>query len=116
MLAAIETILENGYFGNISENPDLDLDFLVNMLNGATDKYPEGKSKQMSHVLLTLVIGVNRFRKKFHKTFFQVKIRYKNMFFCMLTITEICVLATYVLLYKHIMQITMYLHNGNTFQ
>ena len=43
MLAAIETILENGYFWNISENPDLDLDVLVNMLNGGTDKYPEGK-------------------------------------------------------------------------
>ena len=81
MLVAIETILENGYFWNISKNSDLDLDVLVNMLNGGTDKYPEGKSKQMSHVLLTIVIGVNRFRKKFHKTFFQVKIRYKNMFF-----------------------------------
>ena len=55
MLTAIETRVENGYFWNISENPDLDLDVLVNMLNGATDKYPKGKSKQMSHVLLTLV-------------------------------------------------------------
>ena len=75
MLTAIETRVANGYFWNISENPDLDLDVLVNMLDGATDKYPKGKSKQMSHVLLTLVIGVNRFSTKFNKTFFQVKIR-----------------------------------------
>ena len=75
MLTAIETRVAKGYFWNISENPDLDLDVLVNMLDGATDKYPEGKSKQMSHLLLTLVIGVNRFSTKIDKTFFQVKIR-----------------------------------------
>ena len=47
MLTAIETRVANGYFWNISENPDLDLDVLVNMLDRATDKYSEGKSKQM---------------------------------------------------------------------
>lgn len=45
MLAVMEARVVNGYFWNIGENPDLDLDILVNMLNGATDKYPESKSK-----------------------------------------------------------------------
>lgn len=46
MLAVIEAIVANGYFWNIGQNTDLDLRILVNMLNGATDKYPEGKSKK----------------------------------------------------------------------